>query len=123
MPRLESEPAAKAASHAANVAAGSAVPGTAAGTATPAENKYKKMESLVRPVTPTVEVTHEDDDEAAIVLLQRLLRGRAQQNLMFEGKEHRLPVIRELRFLEGKGFCCFLNIKPSVWVLVFGRFF
>jgi len=44
----------------------------------------------------------EDDDKRkkAIILLQRLLRGRAQQNMMFEGKEKRLDLIAELRATE-----------------------
>jgi len=33
-------------------------------------------------------------------LLQRLLRGRAKQNMMFEGKEKRLDLIAELRATE-----------------------
>jgi len=36
----------------------------------------------------------------AIILLQRLMRGRAQQNMMFEGKEKRLDLITELRTTE-----------------------
>lgn len=36
----------------------------------------------------------------AIILLQRLLRGRAEQNMMFEGKEKRLDLIAELRATE-----------------------
>jgi len=44
----------------------------------------------------------EEDDKRkkAIILLQRLLRGRAQQNMMFEGKEKRLDLIAELRATE-----------------------
>lgn len=44
----------------------------------------------------------EEDDKRrkAVVLLQRLLRGRAQQNMMFEGKEKRLDLIAELRATE-----------------------
>ena len=34
--------------------------------------------------------------EEAIILIQRLLLGRAAQNLMFEGKEKRLALIEEL---------------------------
>lgn len=32
-----------------------------------------------------------------MLLLQRLIRGRAVQNVMFEGKERRKELIRELR--------------------------
>ncbi len=38
--------------------------------------------------------------EMAVLLLQRLLRGRARQNAMFEGKEKRLSLIAELRMTE-----------------------
>jgi hypothetical protein len=34
--------------------------------------------------------------EVAILFLQRILRGRAQQNFMYEGKEKRLALIEEL---------------------------
>lgn len=45
---------------------------------------------------------HEANDRKtrAIILLQRLLRGRAKQNMMFEGKEKRLDLIAELRATE-----------------------
>jgi hypothetical protein len=36
----------------------------------------------------------------AVVLLQRLIQGRAKQNMMFEGKEKRLDLISELRATE-----------------------
>lgn len=40
----------------------------------------------------------EDENEhLAMLLLQRLIRGRAVQNVMFEGKERRKELIRELR--------------------------
>lgn len=38
--------------------------------------------------------------DKAIILLQRLIRGRAIQNMMFEGKEKRLDLIAELRATE-----------------------
>ena len=41
-----------------------------------------------------------DEKRRAIILLQRLLRGRAKQNMMFEGKEKRLDLISELRATE-----------------------
>ena len=41
-----------------------------------------------------------DKKNRAIILLQRLLRGRAEQNMMFEGKEKRLDLIAELRATE-----------------------
>lgn len=49
----------------------------------------------------TADMLEEDDKrKKAIILLQRLLRGRAQQNMMFEGKEKRLDLITELRATE-----------------------
>ena len=41
-----------------------------------------------------------DKQQRAIILLQRLIRGRAKQNMMFEGKEKRLDLISELRATE-----------------------
>lgn len=38
----------------------------------------------------------DEKKEKAILLLQRLLRGRAVQNMMYEGKEKRLALIEEL---------------------------
>ena len=46
------------------------------------------------------EQAENDKKRRAIILLQRLLRGRAQQNMMFEGKEKRLDLISELRATE-----------------------
>ncbi|XP_073165466.1 cilia- and flagella-associated protein 91 isoform X2 [Lepidochelys kempii] len=39
----------------------------------------------------------EEELELAVIFLQKLIRGRAIQNMMFEGKEKRLELIRELR--------------------------
>jgi len=36
------------------------------------------------------------EKEQSVILLQRLIKGRAVQNLMFEGKEKRLALINEL---------------------------
>ena len=50
--------------------------------------------------TPEVEQSETDDEGStyvAIILLQRLLRGRSIQNVMYEGKEKRLDLIGELR--------------------------
>jgi hypothetical protein len=65
---------------------------------------------LVRPKTPGVKDIirndkkdvweAQDEKRRAIILLQRLLRGRAKQNMMFEGKEKRLDLIAELRATE-----------------------
>jgi hypothetical protein len=48
------------------------------------ENEYEQMDSKQR----------------SVILLQRLMRGRAHQNMMFEGKEKRLDLIAELRATE-----------------------
>ncbi|CAN0547682.1 unnamed protein product, partial [Ectocarpus sp. 12 AP-2014] len=57
-------------------------------TAMPAwRNKTSRKE---RPQTPRVPDPPEDEQEhLAVLLLQRLIRGRAVQNVMFEGKERR----------------------------------
>merc|ERR1719310_1619509 len=58
---------------------------------------------LDRPETPRVKddvLPEEEELEAAVLLLQRIIRGRAYQNLMFEGKEKRLDLINELRAAE-----------------------
>ena len=74
----------------------SPTPGTAN-----SKDKYKKRK-IVRPPTPTIL----DDDpkgdavHKAIMFIQRLIRGRARQNLMFEGKESRMALIEELRMAE-----------------------
>ncbi|KAJ8796703.1 hypothetical protein J1605_017806 [Eschrichtius robustus] len=49
--------------------------------------------------TPTLELSsnEEEDIEMAVIYLQKLLRGRVVQNMMFEGKEKRLELIQELR--------------------------
>ncbi|XP_074070688.1 cilia- and flagella-associated protein 91 [Macrotis lagotis] len=48
--------------------------------------------------TPTLEMCAEEEDiEMAVVYLQKLLRGRVIQNMMYEGKEKRLELIKELR--------------------------
>lgn len=75
-------------------------------------DKTKKEDIMgdlkMRPPTPVhqpnnrKESGHEADDKRrrAIILLQRLIRGRAMQNMMFEGKEKRLDLITELRATE-----------------------
>jgi len=52
-----------------------------------------------RPPTPTVDVPSPEEEEvdAAIILLQRLMRGRAIQNIMYEGKLRRAELIEELK--------------------------
>lgn len=71
------------------------------------ENLLKKVK--VRPPTPVYlgsRVSNEnafeaqDSKQRSIILIQRLMRGRAHQNMMFEGKEKRLDLISELRATE-----------------------
>ncbi|KAL5020064.1 hypothetical protein ScPMuIL_002956 [Solemya velum] len=60
----------------------------------------QKIEKPVpRPPTPAVEVPSQDEEERelAIIYLQQVIRGRAIQNMMFEGKEKRSELIEELR--------------------------
>lgn len=39
----------------------------------------------------------DEERELAVTYLQQMLRGRSVQNTMFEGKEKRMELIRELR--------------------------
>lgn len=76
------------------------------------EDEKQKTEQNVRPPTPKYNagitnrdekdevIVQQDNENKAILLLQRLLRGRAEQNRMFEGKEKRLDLITELRLTE-----------------------
>uniref|UniRef100_UPI00398F2512 cilia- and flagella-associated protein 91 isoform X1 n=1 Tax=Pristiophorus japonicus TaxID=55135 RepID=UPI00398F2512 len=60
---------------------------------------FKIIKPVLRPPTPTVEPPPEGKEEKdlAIIYLQKLIRGRAIQNMMFEGKEKRIELINELR--------------------------
>lgn len=65
--------------------------------------KFHMRNILERPETPRVKedvLPEEEEQEAAVLLLQRIIRGRAYQNKMFEGKEKRLDLINELRAAE-----------------------
>jgi len=60
----------------------------------------EKIEKPIpRPATPSVSIPDEDEEEneLALILLQKVIRGRAVQNLMFSGKEKRGELIKELR--------------------------
>jgi len=59
----------------------------------------RRAEKTERPQTPTLPDEPEDVEEQnlALILLQKLIRGRAVQNMMFEGKERRGELIAELR--------------------------
>eukprot|EP01060_Flectonema_neradi_P012511 TRINITY_DN19312_c0_g1_i1.p1 TRINITY_DN19312_c0_g1~~TRINITY_DN19312_c0_g1_i1.p1 ORF type:complete len:673 (+),score=159.59 TRINITY_DN19312_c0_g1_i1:60-2021(+) len=60
---------------------------------------YRATPRLVRPDTPTLVLQGDQDEEReeALVLVQRLLRGRAVQNEFFEGKERCHGLIEELQ--------------------------
>jgi len=59
----------------------------------------RRAEKTERPQTPTLPDEPEEAEEQnqALILLQKLIRGRAVQNMMFEGKERRAELIFELR--------------------------
>ncbi|NXP41857.1 CFA91 protein, partial [Leiothrix lutea] len=61
---------------------------------------WEKVESPV-PKPPTLILEkpsiEEEEIDLAVICLQQLLRGRALQNMMFEGKEKRVDLIQELR--------------------------
>mmetsp|Transcript_6333 Transcript_6333/g.14507 ORF Transcript_6333/g.14507 Transcript_6333/m.14507 type:complete len:703 (-) Transcript_6333:77-2185(-) len=65
--------------------------------------KFHIRNVLERPDSPRDKndvLPEEEEQESAVLLLQRIIRGRAFQNLMFEGKEKRLDLINELRAAE-----------------------
>jgi hypothetical protein len=77
--------------------------GGAAGTTAAGLKRIHVRTILDRPETPRMKddvLPEEEEQEAAVLLLQRIIRGRAYQNLMFEGKEKRLDLINELRAAE-----------------------
>jgi len=60
----------------------------------------EKIEKPIpRPPTPSVKIPNqaEEDQELAVVFLQKVIRGRAVQNMMYDGKEKRRELIDELR--------------------------
>ena len=64
-------------------------------------DKYAVVKPVERPPIPEVEEPEQDEQvDRAAILLQRLLRGRAQQNSMFSAKEKRAELIKELRLSE-----------------------
>jgi len=64
--------------------------------------EYRKAPVVVRPATPELRapVAENDEKRLAVILMQRLVRGRAIQNDMFEAKAKRLELIKELRTVE-----------------------
>jgi|Transcript_56702 hypothetical protein len=77
--------------------------GTTSSTTAAGLKRIHVRNILDRPETPRMKddvLPEEEEQEAAVLLLQRIIRGRAYQNLMFEGKEKRLDLINELRAAE-----------------------
>lgn len=63
----------------------------------------KPRRLVERPPTPRVpEPSSEEEIEPYVLELQRLLRGRAIQNMMYEGKERRKDLIEEMKLGESK---------------------
>ena len=63
------------------------------------QDLYRATPRLQRPDTPTLHLQGDDEEEKeeAMLLLQRLLRGRAVQNDFYEGKERCHGLIEELQ--------------------------
>lgn len=62
---------------------------------------YKATPRIARPPTPTLEVEDEEDElDNAVILIQRLLRGRSVQIVMEEGKDRSISLIDELIAVE-----------------------
>merc|ERR1719161_2624073 len=77
--------------------------GTTISAAGTGAKKIHVRNILDRPETPRMKddvLPEEEEQEAAVLLLQRIIRGRAFQNQMFEGKDKRLDLINELRAAE-----------------------
>eukprot|EP00405_Crypthecodinium_cohnii_P019633 CAMPEP_0206472270 /NCGR_PEP_ID=MMETSP0324_2-20121206/32088_1 /ASSEMBLY_ACC=CAM_ASM_000836 /TAXON_ID=2866 /ORGANISM="Crypthecodinium cohnii, Strain Seligo" /LENGTH=702 /DNA_ID=CAMNT_0053946813 /DNA_START=21 /DNA_END=2129 /DNA_ORIENTATION=- len=77
-------------------------PGEQAATSTGLK-KFQVQKFLERTESPRTKedvLPEEEELESAVLLLQRIIRGRAYQNQMFEGKEKRLDLINELRAAE-----------------------
>lgn len=75
----------------------------ATGTTSGGLKKFHVRNLLDRPDSPRDKndvLPEEEEQESAVLLVQRIIRGRAFQNQMFEGKEKRLDLINELRAAE-----------------------
>ncbi|XP_038220956.1 uncharacterized protein LOC119838885 [Zerene cesonia] len=65
--------------------------------------KPRRIVETPRPPTPEVEAVPDDDEEAhqAALTLQRIVRGRAVQNLMYEGRSRAAELTEELKTTHG----------------------
>uniref|UniRef100_A0A6V3KV76 Cilia- and flagella-associated protein 91 n=1 Tax=Lotharella globosa TaxID=91324 RepID=A0A6V3KV76_9EUKA len=61
------------------------------------QNMYKTLQPTIRPHTPEIGDDEKSEIRSATVMIQKLIRGRAVQNQMYEEKVRSLPLIRELR--------------------------
>ncbi|KAJ8603347.1 hypothetical protein CTAYLR_004264 [Chrysophaeum taylorii] len=66
-------------------------------TTTTRKKKILLVQKNEKPPTPRVPKRENEDRDLALKLLQKLLRGRAVQNQVFQGKQRRSELIRELR--------------------------
>jgi len=67
----------------------------------PTSPTYRAKKAIERPPTPVAkDMTHEEELEPHVLLLQRLLRGRSVQNMMYEGRRRRKDLIEELKLQE-----------------------
>jgi hypothetical protein len=78
---------------------------TMAATGGMGTTRLRPVRRAERPETPSLALPMEAaaGQHRAVVLLQRLLRGRASQNEMFEGKERRIELIQELQVEASEG--------------------
>lgn len=65
----------------------------------------KKVQRRDRPTTPSVPEVEGEPQALALLLLRRLLRGRSVQNAMYEGKERRRELIKELKSANESPMC------------------
>jgi len=93
------------------------------------ENMYKNIQPNVRPSTPEIAAEEDSGIYEAAVLLQKLIRGRAVQNEMYEQKARCLPLIKELQIdekdapgSEGSGDITNVDILSSGTDLLSGMF-
>ena len=79
---------------------------TMAATGGKGTTRLRPARRAERPETPSLGAPMEAaaGQHRAIVMLQRLLRGRATQNEMFEGKERRIELIQELQMEDSMAY-------------------
>lgn len=68
-----------------------------------ADRRIDRMAACVLQPDRVPNPPEDEGEHLAVLLLQRLIRGRAVQNVMFEGKERRKELIRELRIAKKVG--------------------